>query len=165
MDNLQASDTVIGLRGGVGYAALAVGYILWGRWSRRWGDRIVLLISGLLFGIYPLVTALLPTQDYLPLAAVLWGLAGSGIDIGLFAMMMAVSPEDKRPRFVAATYVLSSITSFIGPMLGAALAEAVDVRSALFIGGGLQLATALLLLGLPRRDEIPDPSEGEGTAG
>ena len=165
VDNLQASDTVIGLRGGVGYAALAVGYILWGRWSRQWGDRIVLLISGLLFGSYPVVTALLPTPDYLPLAAVLWGLAGSGIDIGLFAMMMAVSPEDKRPRFVAATYVLSSITSFIGPMLGAALAEIVDVRSALFVGGGLQLATALLLLGLPRRDEIPDPSGADGIVG
>jgi MFS family permease len=159
---LHASDTVIGLRGGVGYTALALGYILWGQWSQRWGDRIVLLISGLAFGCYPLITALLPAMEWLPLAAVVWGLAGSGIDIGLFTMMMAVSPEDKRPRFVAATYVLSSITSFIGPMLGAGLAEAVDVRSALFIGGGLQVVTALLFLWLPRREEISGPAANTG---
>lgn len=164
VNDLHASDTVIGLRGGVGYAVLALGYILWGRWSQRWGDRIVLLVSGLAFGCYPLVTALLPTMEWLPLAAVVWGLAGSGIDIGLFTMMMAVSPEDKRPRFIAATYVLSSITSFIGPMLGAALAEAVDVRSALFIGGGLQLATALLFLWLPRHEEIPNPAATTASA-
>ncbi len=90
----------------------------------------------------------------LPLPAAIWGLTGSGIDIGLFAMMMALSPEDKRPRFIAATYVLSSVTSCVGPLLGAALAEALDVRTVLLVGGALQIATASLLLWLPRREEI-----------
>ncbi len=93
-------------------------------------------------------------MGWLPAVAALWGFAASGIDIGLFAMMMALSPEDKRPRFVAATYVLSSATSFIGPLLGAALAESLDVRSCLLIGGLLQLVSALLFLWLPKRDEI-----------
>ena len=154
VSDLHATDTVIGLRGGVGYALLAVGYILWGRWSNRWGDRRVLLISGLGFGLYPLLTAMIPSMEWLPLPAAIWGLTGSGIDIGLFAMMMALSPEDKRPRFIAATYVLSSVTSCVGPLLGAALAEALDVRTALLVGGALQMATASVLLWLPRREEI-----------
>jgi len=161
---LHASDTIIGLRGGVGYTFLALGYILWGRWSHRWGDRIVLLFSGLAFGFYPLVTVMIPSMEWLPAVAALWGFAGSGIDIGLFAMMMALSPEDKRPRFVAATYMLSSFTSFVGPLLGAALAESLGVRSCLLVGGGLQLLGALFFLWLPGREEIlgqsPDKPAG-----
>jgi MFS family permease len=159
VNDLHASDTVIGLRGGVGYALLAVGYLVWGRWSQRHGDRSVLLISGLGFGLYPLLTALVPSMEWLPLVAVVWGLTASGLDIGLFAMMMATSPENKRPRFVAATYVLSSATSFLGPMLGAALAEVLDVRSALLVGGALQIGTALLFLRLPHPEEMPGEDE------
>jgi len=152
--DLYASDTVIGLRGGVGYACLALGYTLWGHWSNRWGDRVVLFLSGLGFGFYSLLTVAIPSMGWLPAVAALWGVAASGIDIGLFAMMMALSPEDKRPRFVAATYVLSSATSFVGPLLGAALAESLDVRSCLLIGGVLQILSALLFLRLPKREEI-----------
>ncbi|MGQ9785073.1 MAG: MFS transporter [Anaerolineae bacterium] len=152
--DLRASDTIIGLRGGVGYAFLALGYVLWGRWSHQWGDRIVLLLSGLMFGFYPLLTVMIPSMEWLPAVATLWGFASAGIDIGLFALMMALSPEDRRPRFVAATYVLSSFTSFVGPLLGAALAEALDVRSCLLIGGGLQLLGALFFLWLPGREEV-----------
>ncbi len=152
--DLHASDTIIGVRGGVGYAFLALGYVLWGRWSHRWGDRIVLFLSGLLFGFYPLLTVTIPSMEWLPVVAALWGFAGSGMDIGLFAMMMALSPEDKRPRFVAATYMLSSFTSFVGPLLGAALAESLGVRACLLIGGGLQLLSALFLLWLPSREEV-----------
>jgi MFS family permease len=156
VDNLHATDTVIGLRGGVGYALLAVGYIVWGRLANRWGDRRVLLVSGLGFGLYPLLTALVPSMEWLPLAAAIWGLTGSGLDIGLFGMMMALSPEDKRPRFIAATYVLSSATSFVGPLLGAALAGSLGVRGALLLGGALQIASALLFLRLPCREEISE---------
>ncbi|MCS7259155.1 MAG: MFS transporter [Anaerolineae bacterium] len=152
--DLHANDTVIGIRGGVGYAFLALGYVLWGRWSHQWGDRSVLFLAGLLFGLYPLLTVLIPSMEWLPVVAVLWGFAGAGMDIGLFAMMMALSPEDKRPRFVAATYVLSSFTSFVGPLLGAVLAEALGVRACLLIGGALQLLSALCFLWLPGRDEV-----------
>jgi MFS family permease len=154
VNNLEATDTLIGVRGGVAYAALAVGYIVWGRWTGRLGERVVLLICGIGFGLYTLLTAAAPAMEWLPLVAVVWGLAGSGIDIGLFGLMMAVSPEGKRPRFVAATYVLSSLTSFAGPLLGAALAEALDVRTALIISGAVQVATTLFCLWLPRPEEI-----------
>jgi MFS family permease len=95
-------------------------------------------------------------MGWLPLAAGIWGLTGSGLDIGLFGMMMALSPEDKRPRFIAATYVLSSATSFVGPLLGAALAGVLGVRGALLVGGAVQMATALLFLRLPRREEMSE---------
>lgn len=107
-----------------------------------------------MFGFYPLVTVMIPSMEWLPAVATLWGFASAGIDIGLFALMMALSPEGRRPRFVAATYVLSSFTSFVGPLLGAALAEALDVRSCLLIGGGLQLLGALFFLWLPGREEV-----------
>jgi MFS family permease len=163
VNNLKATDTLIGVRGGVAYAVLAVGYILWGGWTNRWGERVVLLICGAGLGLYTLLTAAAPTMEWLPLVAVVWGLAGSGIDIGLFGLMMAVSPEGKRPSFVAATYVLSSITSFAGPLLGAMLAEALDVRTALFISGAAQVATVLFFLWLPRTGEIAAANNPQGT--
>jgi MFS family permease len=149
VNDLKATDTWIGLRGTAGYAALVVGYFFWGRVANRLGDRALLLICGGALAFYPILTAAAPSVQWLLPAAVLWGFTASGVDIGLFDMLLAVCPEGKQPRFAAAANTLSSVTMTVGPLLGAALAAVLTTRGALYAIGGLQLLATLAFLLLP----------------
>ncbi|MGC8781007.1 MAG: MFS transporter [Anaerolineae bacterium] len=155
---LNANDSWIGLRGTAGYAALVLGYWLWGRVATRIGHRTVLLLCGAAGAFYPVLTALAPSVEWLLPAAALWGLTISGVDIGLFDMMLLSSPTGRLPSFAAMANMLNNIALAIGPLLGAALAGAIGLRETLLVVGGLQLAaTAGFLL-------LPGPAEEKAMA-
>ncbi len=150
---LQANDSWIGLRGTAGYAALVLGYWLWGRLTNRIGHRGLLLACGLGGALYPITTALAPSVEWLLPAAALWGITISGIDIGLFDMMLIAAPPGRAPSFAALANVLNNIALAVGPLLGAALANLTGIQTALLVIGGLQaIATAGFLL-LPGREQ------------
>ena len=97
VNTLHASDAWIGLRGTAGYAALVLGYWFWGRMASRIGHRGLLLMCGAGLAFYPVLTALAPSVAWLLPAAVLWGFTVSGVDIGLFDMMLISSPAGRMP--------------------------------------------------------------------
>ncbi len=150
---LQANDAWIGLRGTAGYAALVLGYWLWGRVATRTGHRGVLLMCGVGGAFYPIMTALAPAVEWLLPAAALWGLTISGVDIGLFDMMLISSPAGRLPSFAAMANMLNNIALAIGPLLGAGLAGLIGLREALLVIGGLQLAATAGFLVLPGPEE------------
>jgi MFS family permease len=157
VDNLKATDTWIGLRGGVAYIVLAAGYTFWGRWGGRIGQRTVLIICGASLGLYSLATALIPTMYWLLPVAAIWGSAQSGLDLGLLDMMLAVCPDGRQPSFIAAANMLISVAYFVAPLLGASLAQTVGVRPALLIIGGVQITSAVFFFWLPRREPVTQP--------
>jgi MFS family permease len=153
VQELRANDSWIGLRGTAGYAALVLGYALWGRMANRIGHRVLLLACGIIGALYPVTTAWAPSVEWLLLAAAFWGITISGVDIGLFDMMLISAPADRMPSFAAFANVLNNIALAVGPLLGAGLAGLVGIRTALLVIGGLQLmATAGFLL-LPNREQ------------
>jgi MFS family permease len=153
VNNLHASNTWIGLRGTVGYSALVVGYRFWGRTANRIGHRKLLYLAGGCFALYPIVTALAGRVEWLLPAAVIWGFCASGLDIGLFDMLLAACPEGRQPSFAATANMLVSAVAFVGPLLGAALAQSLNTRAALFIIGALQLASIVFFRLLPSREQ------------
>jgi MFS family permease len=150
VDYLHASDTWIGIRGSVGYASLVVGYWFWGRIAGRIGHRRLLFIS-LLIGFYPITTGLATSAVWLAPAAVVWGLFAAAIDIGTVDMLLVACPEGRQPSFVALANVLAAVELFIGPLLGAALAQIVGVPAALITSGVLQILSGVLFFLLPTR--------------
>jgi MFS family permease len=150
VNQLKAPDTLIGLRGTVGYSALVVGYMLWGRFANRLGHRRVLFISTLGLALYPLLTGLLPSAIWLLPVALLWGLTAAGIDVALFDMMLGAVGPDRQPLFAAFWSIEANLCVFIGPLVGAVLSNMVGLREALVIGGLLQAVTTLPFLMLPR---------------
>jgi MFS family permease len=153
VDELRATDTWIGLRGTVGYAGLVVGYRVWGLLANRIGHRTVLLLSGAGLAFYPVLTALAPTPQWLLPGAVVWGLGVSGLDIGFFDMLLAVCPEGRQPRFSATANVFVSFVTALGPLLGAGLAHSLQIRTALYVIGGLQLLSTGFFFLLPNREQ------------
>lgn len=150
VNELAAPDTVIGLRGTVGNCVLVVGYLLWGRWTRRLGHRTVLMLSAGLMALYPIATALSPTPAGLLPAAAIWGFGAAGVDIGLFDMMLGVCPTERQPLFAAIWMIVARFAMFLGPLLGASLADLTTLGTALLIGGFAQMATLLPLFALPK---------------
>ena len=150
VNDLGATDALIGLRGTVGHAALVVGYILWGNRANRLGHRKVLWLSALGLAIYPIFTALSPTAIWLLPAAAIWGITVAGIDVGIFDLMLASIPGQRQPLFAGAYSMVANACIFLGPLIGAATAQATTTRSALILAGILQAITTIPFFLLPR---------------
>ncbi len=150
VNQLHAPDTLIGLRGTVGNAALVVGYLFWGRSANRIGHRQVLFLSAIGYAIYPIMTGLSPNAWWLLPAAAIWGLTAAGLDIGLFDMMLAYCPERRQPLFGAVWSMVASAAVFVGPQLGAILSDATSLGMALVIAGAAQVVTTIPFIALPR---------------
>ncbi len=150
VNELQATDTLIGLRGTVGYGALVVGYMVWGRWANRLSHVRVLRWGALGLALYVLLTAFIPSAWWLLPAAALWGLAAGGVDIGLFDLMLASCPKERQPLFAAVWSMVANGAIFVGPLIGAALARATSLRTALIIAAVAQAVTTIPFAALPK---------------
>ncbi len=151
VNDLHATDGWIGLRGSAGYIALLVGYVFWGRTANRVGHRRMLLICGAGMACYPALTALAPSVQWLLPVALVWGVTAGGLDLGLFDMLLAACPAGRQPSFAAASSTCASVAVTVGPLMGAALAQTWNTRSALLAIAVLQLIATLAFLLLPGR--------------
>lgn len=149
VNELQAPDTLIGLRGTVGHGALVAGYMMWGRLANRLGHRRVLTYSALGLGLYPILTALSPSAPWLLPVAAVWGITVAGVDIGLFDMMLAACPEHRQPLYAAVWSMATNAAIFAGPLLGAALSNVTSIATALIIAGIAQWVATIPFATLP----------------
>lgn len=148
--DLKASDTWIGLIAVVVDACTIVGYLLWGRVSAKRGNRWVLIVATSGVTLYALITAAVPSIEWMLLTSALGGLAWSGCNLALFNVMLSVCPDDRRPTYIALYTAMMNITAFAGPLLGAALSDWIGIRLAFVIAGGVRLIGLLLFLRLGR---------------
>ena len=142
--NLQASDSIIGLRTTAGQIALVIGYLLLGRVASRRGHRKILLMSAVGLGLYPIATALSPNAYWLAPAALLWGFSSSGINISFFEILFETMPPDKRPSFAAIYTIFGNLANVVGPLLGALLMAQLGIQAAFLIAGALHVISAAL---------------------
>jgi MFS family permease len=141
---LGASDLWIGWRATASSLALIVGYYLWGRVASRKGHHLVLMACTVGAGLYPVLTAFVPNQVWLPVVAVVSGFFATGIDISIFDTLLHVCPPDRRASYVALNTFFANLVIFVAPMLGSLLDRWLDIRVVFFIVGGVHLLAALL---------------------
>jgi MFS family permease len=150
VNELQASDGLLGFRATLGSSALMIGYVVWGHVASRWGHRRVLFVGAWGLACYVLVTALSPSALWLLPAAVLWGLSAPGIDLGLFDLMLASCPDERQPLFGAVWSIAANLAMFVGPLLGARLGDWLGMGTALMVVAGVQVLSTAPFLALPR---------------
>jgi MFS family permease len=151
VNDLHATNTLIGLRTTVGNAALTVGYFAWGRAAVRLGPRRGLALAAGGLALYPLLTGLAPTPEWLFPAALVWGAFASGIDMSLFEGILEVSPADRRAQYVAMNTFIANTVALTAPVLGAVLAAASDIRVVMFTSSALHVATVFIVLWMALR--------------
>jgi len=163
--NLQASDTIIGLRTTVGLITTVIGYWWFGRLATRRGHRGILLASSIGLGLYPIMTALAPNQYWLLPAAAVWGLFAGGISISFFEALFETTLPEKRPSFAALNAVFANLAIFVGPLIGSALLDLIGMQGTFYVAGAMHLAGALLCwwMGVGKRLPCPPPAAGGAT--
>jgi MFS family permease len=142
---LDASDQWIGWRATASSLALIVGYYLWGRIASRKGHNRVLVACTLGVGLYPVLTALVTDQVWLPLVAIVYGFFVTGIDISIFDTLLHVCPPERRASYVALNTFLANLVIFAAPLLGSLLDRWLDIRVVFWVAGGVHVLAALLL--------------------
>jgi hypothetical protein len=145
---LQASDFWIGLISTVSTAVLLVGYFVWAALSRQRGPAFVLLVCSVGLGLYPLLAGLSQSVAPLLLFAAVGGFCAAGIDLVQFDLLLKTCPQRRSASYIALYRVAIYTATFVGPLLGTALAELIGLRGALFASAGLRLLGALLFWGL-----------------
>lgn len=165
VQNLQASDTTIGLRAMAGNAALVLAYFLWGRAAARWGHRWVLLLSSVGLSIYPILTAAVTSPDLLVPVAIVWGAFAGGIDIAFFETLLRSCPEGRRTSFVAANSAFANFAIFVAPIVGTLLLGVLDIRAVLVLAGVVSFAGAALfyVMAVARPPSIVAPPSAAAT--
>lgn len=141
---LNASDLWIGWQSTASKVALIAGYYVWSRVVVRRGYRLPLLICTVCMGFYPVLTSLVTQQTGLPLVALVQGFFITGIDLSFFDTLLAVSPAERRPSFIALNTLLASLVIFLAPIVGSALADWIDIRGVFYLSGGIHVVAALL---------------------
>lgn len=155
VQHLQASDTTIGLRATAAYATLVAAYYAWGRVASRWGHRRVLVAASLGLSLYPILTALVESPDWLVAVAVVWGAFAAGVDIAFFEALLRACPDDRRATFVAANSAFANLAIFVAPLAGTLLIALLDIRLVLVLAGCLSLIGASLFHTLAVAGAVP----------
>lgn len=140
--NLGASDTWIGLLSMVHNAVTILTYFYWGRVASRKGNRFVLLISTLGVVFYPVLTGLSMRVEFLLLPSIVAGIFGAGFNLSFFNNLLEVCPQGRLPSYVAINTTLINVAAFLAPLLGASLANILDIRVVFFIAGAVRLLGA-----------------------
>ena len=98
------------------------------------------------------MSAVVPTLWYFaksPWAAILAdtlsGIAWSGWGLCSFNLILDITPEAKRPSYVATGNLVGGLTGFIGPLIGGYFAVRYSLRPMMLVSAIGRLTTGLLL--------------------
>ncbi|HJX05247.1 MAG TPA: MFS transporter [Candidatus Nanoarchaeia archaeon] len=122
----------------------------WGRMNDNQGSKMVMLITGLLIPLIPLLYIINPNFYFLLIVSLLSGAAWGGFNLAVSNFMFDASTPDNRVKYVAYFNLLHGIAIFLGATTGGLLlkllGDNVSSIKALFIISGLaRLGVALFL--------------------
>jgi len=141
---LHLTDGAISLGNALYYASMLLASMRLGRMSERWGHRRVLIVGALLYGIYPFLIGSAHAVTLFWVASAIgggtWALAGAGL---LNRLMERVPPDDL-PTHMALHNLVLNLGTLSGSLIGPVLGNAVGLRPALWIAGGLRLLSGAL---------------------
>ncbi|MDQ1300290.1 MAG: hypothetical protein QG637_207 [Chloroflexota bacterium] len=154
--NLQATDQMVSLINSTTTFVTMIAYFVWARVSQRKGGRPVLLIASLGICFYPLLTALTPRPEWLPLWAGMAGLFSAGIELVFFDVLVGTCPPDQQAAYVGIYQTTVYIAAFLAPLLGTMLSDVIGIVPVLILATGIRLAG----FGLIARLGVGKPASG-----
>jgi Na+/melibiose symporter-like transporter len=134
VQELEASDAWVGYFTMTLSAATLVSYLPWTRFKRKRGTRWTLIPSVFGTALYPALLSLARTPGAVLPVIAFNGLVGGGMNLAFFDALLETCPADKQARFIAINMTAVSLMGVIGPPLGAALLNVIDIRWVLVIG-------------------------------
>jgi MFS family permease len=146
---LNASDGWIGLNSTLANLGVIVGYLVWRRSIHRLGNYRALLISIPLSASYAFLVSFFPNLNAILVWGVLINLVNPGVNLSHTSILYELCPDERRASYMAIYSSIMNVGAFVGPMIGVALAEVLNIRLMLILGGIIRLAGALLFHFVP----------------
>ena len=140
---LQATDGWIGLNTTLANIGVILGHVIWQRVIRKLGYDRSLLVAIIPSASYAFLVALFPNLTLILLWGVLINLVNPGVNLTHYNILVQLCPEERRASYMALFSSIMNAGAFLAPMVGVALAEVIDIRWVLIIGGVIRLFGAI----------------------
>jgi MFS family permease len=149
--NLGATPTEIGILAAITSISTIIGQRIWGRVNDRRGAIWVMFICGLQIPVYPLLWIIAPAPWFVGLIYTFSGFAWAGYSLASFNLLLSLTPQLHRGRFVAAYQMAAFLAAGLGPLIGGALLAAFSIRVVFAVSAAGRLLAALLFVATVKR--------------
>ncbi len=141
---LDATEGWVGLLNVMGTALTIVFCPLWGRLTTRGGNAHGVVLTEMGLSMYPVLTALAPTVEWIIPIQLVAGVTSSGNRISFFNRLLETSPEEHRPSYIAGYNTLINMAAFVSPFVATSMTSMLDIRILFIVGAALRLLGSLL---------------------
>ncbi len=107
----------------------------WGRFSDRYGERKVLVVTAVLMSFVPFSYLFVSSPWQILLIEGFSGFAFAGFDLVAFNFLIAITPAEKRPTYVANHTFFKGLSMVAGALLGGFLATHLEGSMFLWMAG------------------------------
>jgi MFS transporter, DHA1 family, multidrug resistance protein len=142
-DTTGSVSTISGITLGVAGLTSAVAAVFLGRLADRIGHKVILITASLAAGLLYLPMAIAQSPVQLIVMNALLGVAAGGVLPSANAIVANLTPRQRRGAVYGFLAAATSVGSFIGPLGGAGLAAAVDIRYVFLVTGSLMILAGL----------------------
>lgn len=156
VERFDASASVVGVLTIVSSLAALPGQRLFGALADRWGPRRIQLITGLLIPLLPFSWVLIDAPWHVVPINLVGGFLWSGYNLACFNLLLALTPEDRRPRYSALYQIVITASLAFGAALGGFVAERWGYNPIFVLSGVGRLVAALLFALFIRRSADGD---------
>ncbi len=145
VEQLRLSDGAISIGNALFYVMMMLTSLGLRRLTAARGHRQILVAGALLYGLYPLLTALARDVSLFWAASLIGGAVWGLLNGGLVNRLMERVPADDRPAHMALHNLALNLGILLGSLLGPLLAADMGLRNGLFTAAGLRLIGAIVL--------------------
>ncbi|MGE5654512.1 MAG: MFS transporter [Bacillota bacterium] len=143
MQNLGATTKHLGYYAAGATACVILSQGIWGYLSDRKGARLVMQLSAFGVTLSPLIW-IFSTSPWHPIIGEgVGGLAWSGWGLASFNLLLELTPEDRRPTFVAAHSFVNGLAAFVAPLIGGVITEKFGIPAVFMVTICFRLAVGL----------------------
>ncbi|MGO9571659.1 MAG: MFS transporter [Desulfomonilaceae bacterium] len=145
-ETLKTSPAALGLAVSAGLVGPLVGAIILGMLADRWGRKLMLLISALIFGVFTLVTAWITSVEQLALFRFLAGVGLGGAIPNALAFGCEYAPSRMRATLTTTMWAGMAVGALIMGLSAAYLIPHYGWQSLFIVGGIAPLVIGLLVM-------------------
>jgi Na+/melibiose symporter-like transporter len=137
-----------------------LGQRFWGPVSDRRGPKFAVVTSAFLCAAVPVLWYAAKTPWGAILAETFSGAAWSGWGLCSFNLILDMTPEGRRPSYVATANLIGGIPAFVAPLIGGYFAMKYSLRPMMLVSAVGRFATGYLLLRYIPNAREADRNEG-----
>ncbi len=153
VQNLNATDSWIGLHTSLAHIGVVVGYWIWRRIIYRIGEAKALLIALPLATTYAFMVALVPNLTFILFAGFLINVFNPGVGLSHGVIFLDLLPQGKKHGATAMYSMVMHVGAFTAPLIGVAVSNRIGIVPTLLIGGTMRFLGALLFYIFPVKGE------------